>query len=212
MARLVWGAFGERYYETGVDRGVFFNAFGFGYAWSGLISVSESPSGGEARPYYLDGVKYQNLSASEEFEATINAFSAPKEFGPYDGNALIQNGLIITQQPRKSFGLSYRSMLGNDVEGSDHGYKIHIVYNALAAPSQRTRRTLGETVDPDEFSWLITTKPPALTGYKPSAHFVIDSRYADPTALATFEDILYGTEAESARLPDVNELIDIFTP
>lgn len=211
MPRLVWGAFGERFYETGVDRGVFYNSGGSGYAWSGLISVAESPSGGEAKPYYLDGFKYQNISSAEEFEATINAFSHPQEFAQYDGNVHIQNGLMVTQQPRKSFGLSYRTLVGNDLEGADHAYKIHLVYNALTAPSQRTNRSFGSSSEPNAFSWLITTKAPAIVGYKPTAHFVIDTRYTDPTILSTIEDILYGTEAETARLPDVDELIDIFT-
>lgn len=211
MTRLVWGAFAERFYENGVDRGVFYNSGSFGSAWSGLISVSEAPSGGEAKPYYLDGVKYQNISAREEFEATITAFSYPSDFLAYDGNIKIQNGLIVTQQPRKSFGFSYRTNVGAGIDGDEFAYKIHLVYNALAAPSQRGNRSLGTATDPTIFSWSITTKPPAIVGYRPTAHFVIDTRYTDPTVLTTIEDILYGTEADTSRLPDVDELLAIFT-
>lgn len=212
MARIVWGARGERVYETGVDRGVLYVGVNPGVAWSGLISVPETPTGGQPKPYYLDGIKYANISAAEEFAGVINAYSSPAEFGPCDGSVAIQNGLFITQQPRNSFGLSYRTLLGNDVEGSSHGYKIHIVYNALAAPSQRANATEAATVEPIRFGWAFSSRPPAISGYKPTAHLVIDTRTADPTALAEAEDILYGTEAEAPRLPTPDELIAIFTP
>lgn len=210
MPRLTWSAVGERYYETGVDRGVLYVGNQLGVAWTGLISVSESPSGGEARPYYIDGVKFLNISSAEEYEATVNAFSSPPEFGPCDGTISIKNGLFVTQQPRKSFGLSYRTKLGNDIDGSDHAYKIHLVYNALAAPAQRDNNSLGDSVDPNTLSWSITTLPPSITGYKPTAHLVVDSRYTTSAVLTNVEDILYGTDANSARLPNPDELIAIF--
>jgi hypothetical protein len=210
VSRLNWSAVGERYYETGVDRGVLYVGEQPGVAWTGLISVSESPVGGEARAYYIDGIKYLNLSAAEEFTATINAFSNPPEFGPCDGSIAIQNGLYVTQQPRKSFGFSYRTKLGNETEGPDHAHKIHLVYNALAAPSSRSNNSVGDSTEPLELSWTITTLPPAITGYRPTAHFVIDSKLTSLEILAEVEDILYGSEATSARLPSVSELMGLF--
>ena len=210
MTRLSWAATGERFYETGVDRGVLYVGLEPGVAWTGLISVSETPTGGEPRPFYQDGIKYLNLAAAEEFAATINAFSAPKEFAPCDGISSVQNGLFATQQPRKAFGLSYRTNIGNDVDGQNHGYKIHLVYNALAGPSERTNATMGAEVQPTTLTWQITTLPPSLTGRKPTAHFVIDSRYALPSLLIDVEDILYGNETSEARLPTVSELVDMF--
>ena len=210
MAVLVWGNVGERYYETGVDRGVLFPTLGDGVPWNGLISVTESPSGGEPRPYYLDGFKYLNLATSEEFAATIDAFSAPDEFDKCDGTASIQNGLFITQQKRESFGLSYRTIIANDVDGTDHGYKIHLVYNALAAPSSRSNSTINDSPSPITFSWGITTAPPTISGYKPSAHFVIDSRKTAPSVLLELENILYGDSSSNSRLPEVDELIALF--
>jgi hypothetical protein len=177
----------------------------------GLVSVSESTNGGEARQYYIDGVKYLNLSSAEEFEATINAFSAPLEFAPCDGSLKINHGLYVTHQPRKSFNLSYRTRVGNDTEGPDHGYKLHLVYNALAAPANRNYNTTSDSVNPMTHSWTITTLPPAITGYKRTAHLVIDSRETSAELMAEIEDILYGNESTAARMPDPDELIDIFT-
>lgn len=211
MGRLNWSAIGERYFETGIDRGVLYVGDLPGIAWTGLISVSESPSGGDARPYYIDGVKFLNISSAEEYEATINAFGSPPEFGPCDGTISVRNGLFVTQQPRKSFGLSYRTKLGNDVDGPEHAYKIHIVYNALAAPSQRDHNSLGDSVDPSTSSWSITTLPPVITGYKRTAHLVVDSRYTANNVLANVEDILYGTDNAAARLPTPDELVSIFS-
>jgi hypothetical protein len=210
MPRLVWGAVGERYFETGVDRGVLYVGSDPGVAWNGLISVSESPSGGDPKPYYLDGIKYLNIAAAEEFEATLDAFSAPREFGPCDGMASIQNGLIATQQPRKSFGLSYRTLIGNDLDGAEHGYRIHLVYNALAEPSQRSHKTYGDQLDVADFSWSITTLPPSITGYKPTAHLIVDSTLADPDVLISVENILYGDNSHSARMPAPDELTALF--
>lgn len=210
MAQLTWDSVGERFYELGVDRGVLYvdNA---GYAWSGLVSIDEAPTGGDAQPFYIDGEKYLNLAAREEFEATINAYFSPEEFDQCDGVQAAAPGLLATQQRRKTFGLSYRSKIGNDVDGQDHGYKIHIVYNALVSPSQRTRSTINDNVDVPVLSWPITTKPVPVPGMMRTAHFVIDSTEAGPTALSTVEDILYGTTSTPASLPTVQDLIDIFS-
>jgi hypothetical protein len=209
VARLNWSVIGERYYETGIDQGVLYVGED-GIAWPGLISVTESPSGGDPKPFYLDGIKYLNISAAEEFEATINAFFAPTEFNACDGTVSIHNGLFATQQPRKPFGLSYRTRVGNDIDGADYAYKIHLVYNALSAPTDRDNSTLSNSIDPSKYSWAITTTPPMGSGVKPTAHFVIDSRFTDSTLLASVEDILYGNEIGSSRLPSATELIDLF--
>lgn len=211
MARLSWDSVGKRFYEAGVDRGVLYVDTLPGVAWTGLISVSESPVGGEPKPYYIDGIKYLNISSVEEFAATISAFGSPPEFAQCDGIAAIQNGLFVTQQPRKQFGLSYRTKIGNDVDGPKYGYKIHLVYNALASPSSRDNRSIGQSAEASTFSWSITTLPPEITGYRPTAHLVIDSRYTSSVVLAFVEDILYGTEGVAPRLPDPDELITIFS-
>jgi len=209
VARLKWGSTGSRFYESGVDRGVLY-VDGQGVAWTGLTSVNENPTGGGARSYYIDGIKYLNMSSAEEFEATITAYTYPDEFGVCDGSARVRPGFYVTQQRRKSFGLSYRTKVGNDLDGVDHGYKLHIIYNALAAPANKTYTTLSESIEPNDFSWKITTRPPVTSGYKRTSHVVFDSREADPELMAILEDILYGTESEQPRLPDFSELIDIF--
>jgi hypothetical protein len=210
VSKLVWGAAGERYFETGIDRGVLYVGSADGVVWNGLTSVDEAPQGGSPRPFYYDGVKYLNIAVGEEFEGTINAFSSPPEFDQCDGVSSLHTGLLVTHQPRKSFGFSYRTRFGNDTEGQDYGYKIHIVYNALAAPSQRSNETTGDTVNPIALSWGISTLPPSMTGYKPTAHLVVHSRRTPPNLLAAIEDILYGTEEASARLPSAQELLDLF--
>lgn len=211
MTRLVWGLPGERFYETGIDRGsLYLMGSEPGVAWNGLTAVKENPSGGQPKPFYIEGQKYINLSGVEEFEATIEAFSSPKEFGVCDGTAQLLKGLYATQQPRRSFGLSYRTRVGNDIQGVDHGYKLHLVYGALAAPSGVTYGTISDTNDPTTFSWSITTLPPIVPGYKPTAHFVIDSREADISALTELEDVLYGTNLTPPRLPTIEELFAIF--
>jgi hypothetical protein len=174
MTRLNWDVVGERTFETGVDRGVLYVDGSDGVPWNGLISVSESPSGADLSEYYIDGIKYLQLLAGEEFTATIDAFTYPDEFASCDGTRSVGNGLFVTQQPRKGFSLSYRSQVGNDVDGISHGYKIHVVYNALAAPSARQRNSLSDSIAPLNFSWQISTKPPRFAGYKPTAHLVID--------------------------------------
>lgn len=211
MTRLDWNAPGTRYYETGVDRGVLYVGSDPGVAWTGLISVSENPSGGEPKPFYIDGIKYLNLSTAEEFEANLSAFSSPAEFGPCDGVRSIQNGLFVTQQSRKQFGLTYRTKVGNDTQGVDHAYKIHLVYNALSGPSNRASNTESESPDPTTFQWNITTLAPAITGYRPTAHLVVDTRYTDPEVLLELEDLLYGNESGAPSLPTPDELIVIFS-
>jgi len=206
MPRLDWDAIGTRYYEAGVDRGVLYVEGQPGVAWNGLTAVNETPSGGEPRPYYLDGVKYLNVSAPEEFEATITAFTYPLEFEVCDGSVQPRQGLFLTHQRRKPFGLSYRTMIGND-QSDSAGYKLHIVYNARVSPTDRNHQTIKEQNDPDDFSWKITTKPPALDGYKRTPHIVIDSRTTDPAILSQIEDILYGTDDEVARIPTFVELL-----
>lgn len=210
MSRLTWGAPTERTFETGVDRGVLYVGVLAGVPWNGLVSVSESPTGGEPKPAYIDGYKFRNVASSEEFEATLEAFAAPKEFAPCDGSVSIQNGLIATQQPRRSFDLSYRTKVGNAVDGADHAYKIHLVYNSLASPAQRTNTTLSDSQGLNALSWSLTTLPPPVTGYKPTAHWIIDSRDAPIGLLNSLEDILYGSASAAPRMPTVSELIAMF--
>lgn len=209
MAKLLWDQPGTRFYETGLDRGVLFVGTQEGVAWSGLISVDESPTGAEAKPYYIDGFKYLNIAAVEEFEATITAFSAPAEFAPCDGRTFLNNGLIATQQPRVPFNFSYRTKIGNDIDGVDYAYKIHIVYNALAAAAGRNYSTTGDSAEAAQLSWSVTTLPPAMTGLKPTAHFAIDTRASSPAFLTALEDFLYGTDVDQSRLPTPQELMTL---
>lgn len=210
MARLDWSTAGSRFFEAGVDRGVLYIDELAGVPWVGLISVDETVSGGDARPYYIDGVKYLNLAGAEEFEASIKAYTYPVEFGRCDGTARVRNGLFFGQQPRKSFGFSYRTMVGNDTDGSEHGYKIHLVYNALAAPSSRSISTHSESPEASEFSWELTTKSRGVAGRTPTAHVIIDSRYTNAVTLGVIEDIVYGSDTTVPRLPTPEELITIF--
>lgn len=209
MPRIQWNGAGKNFYESGIDRGVLYPDIVSGVPWNGLTAVNEHPSGGSAQGYYLDGVKYENVPAAEEFEATIEAYTYPDEFAECDGSARVHSGLLATQQPRKPFGFTYRTKVGNELTG-DYGYKIHIVYGALASPSERNYNTLGDSVDALEFSWDITTLPPAMTGVKPTAHFEIDTRTSSPSAVSDIEDILYGTEESDARLPTITEIIEVF--
>ena len=210
MPRLNWNTPGQRFYETGVDRGVLYVDPNYGVAWNGLVSVTEDPNGGEARPFYVDGYKYLNLASAEEFAATLSAFQAPAEFGVCDGKVQIHNGLIATNQIRKSFNMSYRTALGNDTRGRGYGYKIHLVYNALAAPSSMTHATMGENTEATLFEWSITTKPPRINGYRPTSHFIVDSTNTTPAKLTQLEDILYGTPVAQPRIPTVEDLLALF--
>jgi hypothetical protein len=211
MSRLSWDNVGKRFYEAGVDRGVLYPPSGSGVSWNGLISVSESPSGGEAKPYYIDGYKYLNLPAKEEFEATLEAFYSPPEFDWCDGTAVILKGLSVLQQPRKEFGLCYRTRIGNDVDGSEHGYKLHLVYNVLAQPTQHAYSTIGDVDNLTPLSWALTTRPLLIPNFAASSHFEIDSTKTDSIVMMILENILYGSDEGAPRLPDILELIDIFT-
>jgi len=211
MTKLIWGAAGERVFEAGVDRGVLYVPGLPGVSWNGLKTVNESPNGGESRPYYIDGFKYANVASAEEFNATIEAFSSPSEFAICDGSIQLALGIFATQQPRKSFGLSYRTLVGNDLIGIDGGYKIHLVYNALAAPAGHQNNSTGQTIEPMGLSWDISTRPPiGAFGYKPSAHIIIDSRQAPTLFLADIESILYGTASVQPRLPNPDEILTRF--
>jgi len=215
MAELTWDAVGARTYETGVDHGVLYipNSSGVyedGFAWNGLVSVTESPSGAEANPQYADNIKYLSLVSAEEFGATLEAFTYPDEFGQCDGTVSPEPGVSLGQQGRKTFGLSYRTKVGNDLD-ADAGYKLHLVYGALAAPSEKGYTTINDSPEAITFSWEITTTPVyASASYKPSASITIDSTKVDPADLATLEDLLYGTVGTDAQLPDPATVLGIF--
>ena len=205
-----WDQIGERRYEVGVDRGMLYPNVGSGVPWNGLTEITESDSGGEPTPFYIDGVKYLNWPSNEDFSATMKAFTYPLEFEPHDGTADTGRGLSIGHQPRKPFGLSYRTRIGNDVDGVDHGYKIHLIYNAIASPSDRANKTLGGEISPVDFSWALSTTPVQLTGRKASAHLIIDSTRTDPYLLRELEEIIYGTVAANPRLPTGQEILNFF--
>lgn len=211
--RLEWDNTGERFYETGVKRGVVYPAvsgqYPKGYVWNGLTAVTESPSGAESNPIYADDIKYLDLRSAEEFGATVEAYTYPDEFAECDGSAFVASGVSIGQQTRKPFGLSYRTIVGNDVDANDHGYKLHLIYNATASPSERGYQTVNDSPEAITFSWELTTTPLPVVGRKPTACITIDSTKADSAALDALEDILYGTENEDARLPLPNEVLEI---
>lgn len=213
MPKIKWDQTGERYYETGVSKGVLYpyanNAYANGVAWNGLINVSESPEGAEATPLYADNIKYLNLMSAEEFKATIEAYTYPDEFAACNGEASLEEGVSIGQQKRSQFGLSYQTKIGNDVD-SELGYKIHLVYGALAAPSEKTYATVNDSPEAITFSWEISTTPVEVPGFKPTASLVIDSTKVDPTKLAEFEKKLYGDETNEATLPLPSEVATLF--
>lgn len=212
--RLEWDKTGERLYETGVDHGVLYpsvkGTYPMGFAWNGLSNVNESPSGAEASPVYADNMEYLNLSSAEKFAGTIEAYMYPDQWGECDGTAEAAKGVSIGQQTRKPFGLAYRSLIGNDVEDTDYGYKLHLVYNGKASTSEKARQTVNETPEAVQFSWSFSTTPVVIktinpaTGkvYKPAAHMVINSTKTDPKRLAAFEDILYGKDGEFEATTD----------
>lgn len=231
--RLRWDQVGERLFETGVDRGVLYipNAAGAyleGYAWNGLVSVSESPSGAEVSSQYADNIKYLNLLSAEEFGATIEAFTYPDEFAQFDGIAEPNPGVLIGQQARGKFGLCYRTQVGNDVSGVDFGYKLHLIYGGLAAPTEKSYGTINDSPEALTFSWELTTTPVDVAGYKPTASLVVDSTKVLAADLAELETILYGQDAVAddpattgvdesqpavlPRLPLPAEVIAIFEP
>jgi hypothetical protein len=212
--RLTWDNVGERFYETGVDHGVLYlpdNTGDYieGHAWNGLTTVTEKPSGADANPQYADNIKYLNLIAAEQFGATIEAFTYPDEFAQCDGTAQPEPGIYLGQQGRKAFGLCYRSQIGNDLDGNDHGYKIHLVYGCLAAPSEKAYGTVNDSPAAIAFSWDVSTTPVAVDGHKPTALLVIDSTKVDSAKLSALEDILYGTAGDDARLPLPDEVITL---
>lgn len=215
MAKIEWDKTGERLYETGVKNGVLYvqegGTYPKGVAWNGLTAVTESPSGAEATPLYADDIKYLNLLSTEEFGATIEAYTYPDEFAECDGSASLATGVMIGQQPRKAFGLCYRTTIGNDTEGNDHGYKLHIIYGALAAPSEKAYATINDSPEAITFSWEVTTTPVNVTGAKPTASITIDSTKATPEKLTALEKILYGDAEVEARLPLPDEIKTLFT-
>ena len=214
MSKLAWDKTGERLYETGVKNGVLYvqdasGAYPKGVAWNGLTAVTESPSGAEANPLYADDIKYLNLISAEEFGATIEAFMYPDEFAECDGSAELTPGVSIGQQKRKTFGLCYRTSLGNDVDGADYGYKLHIIYGAIAAPSEKAYATINDSPEAITLSWEVTTTPVAVEGFKPTALLTIDSTKVDAEKLAALEAVLYGSESDEARLPLPDEIANI---
>ena len=214
--KLSWDNSGERLYETGVKNGVLYvqNAGKYpkGVAWNGLTAVTESPSGAEATPLYADDIKYLELTSEEEFGGTIEAYTYPDEFAECDGSAELATGVKISQQKRKAFGLAYRTTIGNDEDGNDHGYKLHLVYGCKAAPSEKAYATINDSPEAITFSWEFTTTPVAVAGHKPTAHIEIDSTKADPTCLTALEAKLFGTESDDPQLPLPDEVKTLMTP
>lgn len=221
--KLVWDKTGEHYYETGVKNGVLYpmsasGTYPKGVAWNGLTAITESPSGAEATALYADDIKYLNLMSNEEFGATVEAYTYPDEFAECDGSASLTEGVYIGQQARKTFGLCYRTTLGNDSKGNDYGYKLHIIYGAMASPSEKAYSTINDSPDAITFSWELSTTPVAVSNFKPTASLTIDSTKVDPEKLATLEEILYGkdgtgedhsTGAVDPRLPLPDEIANI---
>ena len=214
MSKLVWDNTGERLYETGVSKGVLYiptgGVYSKGVAWNGLTAVTESPSGAEATPLYADDIKYLNLMSNEEFGCTIEAYTYPDEFAECDGSASLVDGVYIGQQARKTFGFCYRTVLGNDTENNDHGYKLHLIYGCLAAPSEKSYATINDSPEAITFSWEVSTTPVNVTGHKPTACITIDSTKVDPTKLASLEAKLYGDTSTEAMLPLPDEIAQIF--
>lgn len=210
MPKLIWDATGKRVYETGVRNGVLYpmveGAYPKGVVWNGLTAVTESPSGAESTPLYADDIKYLNLISAEEFGATVEAFTYPEEFAECDGSATLVKGVTIGQQPRKTFGMSYRTVIGNDVNNESHGYKLHLIYGAVATPSEKAYSTINDSPEAITFSWELTTTPVNVTGFKPTACLTIDSTKVDKEKLTALEDILYGTQEAEARLPLPDEI------
>lgn len=215
LARLIWDSVGERLYETGVKNGVLYprnasGAYPLGVAWNGLTAITESPSGAEPTAIYADDLKYLNILSAEEFGATIEAYTYPDEFAQCDGSAALQTGVIIGQQKRKTFGLAYKTTLGNDVSGNDYGYKLHLIYGAIAKPSEKAYQTINDSPEAITFSWEIMTTPVLVTGKKPTASLTIDSTKVAAETLSALEDIIYGTAGADPRLPLPDEIATLF--
>jgi len=216
MSKIVWDEVGKRFYETGIKQGVLYpqdasGTYPSGVAWNGLVSVTESPSGAEASPQYADDTKYVELMSTEEFGATIEAYTYPEEFGQCDGTAELAPGALIGQQSRKGFGLCYRTTIGNDILGNDLGYKLHLIYGAKAAPSEKAYSSINDSPELITFSWEVTTTPISVTGHKPTSTLTIDSTKVDATKLAALEDLLYGTASNPAKLPTPNEVLTLLS-
>lgn len=215
MAKILWDKTGERIYETGVRQGVLYpmsatGIYPLGVAWNGLTAVTESPSGAEPTPLYADDIKYLNLISAEEFGATIEAYTYPDEFSECDGSVSVTDGVMIGQQKRKAFGLCYRTAVGNDVDDIDYGYKLHLIYGAIAAPSEKAYATINDSPEAITFSWELSTTPVSVTGFKPTASLTIDSTKVDAEKLAALEAILYGVEDVDPRLPLPDEIATLF--
>ena len=216
MSKIVWDAIGEHTFETGVRNGVLYlqgaeGTYNTGVAWNGLTSVSESPEGAEPTDLYADDVKYLTLMSAENFKATIEAYTYPVEFEECDGSATIAKGVVIGQQPRKPFGLCYRTAIGNDTDGNEHGYKLHIVYGCQASPSEKQYSTINDSPEAITFSWEVNTTPVNVNGKKPTATLIIDSTKADKAKLTALEAILYGSEQTEPRLPLPDEIATLMT-
>lgn len=212
MAKLVWDQSGQKFFETGVSNGVLYVSDGQGgykkgVAWNGLISVAENPSGAESNPVYADNIKYLNVISAEEFGATIEAYTYPDEFMECDGSAQVVAGVNIGQQARKSFGICYRTRVGNDVAGDNLGYKIHVIYNCQASPSGKTYSTVNESPEAITFSWEVTTTPVPVEGFRPTATVVFDSTKLEAGKMSAVENALYGTVTEESKLPSIEELL-----
>lgn len=215
MTALTWDNVGERLYETGVDHGVLYvqdedGSYPQGVAWNGLETVTESPTGAEATPTYADNIKYLNLISVETFEGTVEAYTYPDEFAQCDGSESPTPGVAVGQQTRKTFGLSYRTRLGNDIEGTDFGYKLHLIYGATAAPSEKAYATINDSPEAISFSWAISALPVPVTDFKPTATMVIDSSKVDETALGLLQDMLWGSGGGDPHLPLPDEVIAVF--
>ena len=215
MSILKWDQVGDRHFESGTSKGVLFvrdseGAYSTGVVWNGLTAVTQSPSGAEATPLYADDIKYLNLISAEDFGATVEAYTYPDEFGECDGSAALSNGVYISQQARKTFGLSYVTKIGNDIDNLDHGYKIHLIYGCIAAPSEKSYSTINDSPEAITFSWEISTTPVTVDGFKPTALLTIDSTKVDPAKLAAFEEILYGSVTSEPRMPLPDEIAVLF--
>lgn len=214
MAKLVWDQTGQRYYETGVKNGVLYvqdttGAYPAGVAWNGLTAVTESPSGAEATSLYADDIKYLNLYSAEEFGATIEAYTYPEEFGVCDGSAELAPGVSIGQQARKAFGMVYKTTVGNDIQGNDFGYKLHLLYGLMASPTEKAYATINDSPEANTFSWEVTSTPVSVANFKPTSCLTIDSTKADKDKLAALEAILFGTEDKEAYLPLPDEVATV---